>query len=57
MVFCSDDHGQFYCLDIVITNNKKDRRENCTNGQDLREDVLDKDVGKFKSEELTHHGG
>jgi len=29
------DHGLFYFLDIVITNNKKDRPGNCTNGQDL----------------------
>jgi hypothetical protein len=34
-MLCGDDHGLFYCLDIVITNNKKDRRGNCTNGQDL----------------------
>lgn len=25
MVYC-DEHGLFYCLDIVIANNKKDRR-------------------------------
>jgi hypothetical protein len=34
MVCCSD-HALFYCLDIVITNNKRDRLGNCTNGQDL----------------------
>jgi hypothetical protein len=34
MMYC-DEHGLFYCLDIVITNNKKDRLGNCTIGQDL----------------------
>jgi hypothetical protein len=29
------DHCLFYCLDIVITINKKDRQGDCTNGQDF----------------------
>jgi hypothetical protein len=32
---CGGDHGIFYLLDIVNTNNTKDRRRSCTNGQDL----------------------
>jgi hypothetical protein len=35
LIFCGGDHGSFYCLDIIITNNKKDRVGNCTNGQDF----------------------
>jgi hypothetical protein len=26
LAWCSDDHDLFFCLDIVITNNKRDRR-------------------------------
>jgi hypothetical protein len=35
LTWCSDDHGLFYCLDIAITNNKKNRQRSCTDGQDI----------------------
>jgi len=52
---CGVEHGLFYCLDIVITNNKKNRQGNCTNGQDLgrRNEMSHEQLktGRFKSEE------
>jgi hypothetical protein len=50
----SDDHGLFYWLDIVITNNKKDSRGNCTNGQDRgrRSQVSDKSQESHRDEEV-----
>jgi hypothetical protein len=54
--FCYD-HGLYYYLDIVNTNNKKDRRRSCTNGQDLGRgnEMSHKELktGRFKSEERT----
>jgi hypothetical protein len=35
LMLCGGDHGLFYCLYIVITNNKKDRQGNCPQVQEL----------------------
>jgi hypothetical protein len=53
MVYCGD-HGQFYCVDIAIANNKKNRRGNCMNGQDALEDVTD--LSEIKNHEVREKG-